>query len=87
MGASGAGKTTLLDVLALRKDEGVVEGDIKVDGRPLGKSFKRTTGYVSVGHAATDSIVKTDQINLAQNFVAVGSDSANRFTMGIMHMF
>jgi ATP-binding cassette subfamily G (WHITE) protein 2 (SNQ2) len=47
MGASGAGKTTLLDVLALRKDEGVVEGEIKVDGRPLGKSFKRTTGYVS----------------------------------------
>jgi hypothetical protein len=40
-----------------------------------------------VGHAATDSIVQTDQINLAQNFVAVGSDSANRFTMGIMHMF
>jgi ATP-binding cassette subfamily G (WHITE) protein 2 (SNQ2) len=33
MGASGAGKTTLLDVLALRKDDGVVEGELKVDGR------------------------------------------------------
>jgi hypothetical protein len=40
-----------------------------------------------VGHAATDSVIRADQINLAQNFVAVGSDSANRFTMGIMHMF
>lgn len=47
MGASGAGKTTLLDVLALRKDDGVVEGELKVDGRPLGTSFQRTTGYVS----------------------------------------
>ena len=46
MGASGAGKTTLLDVLALRKDEGVVAGDINVDGRALGASFQRTTGYV-----------------------------------------
>lgn len=46
MGASGAGKTTLLDVLALRKDEGTVDGSIQVDGRPLGASFQRTTGYV-----------------------------------------
>lgn len=48
---------------------------------------KRSTLYVSVGHAATDSVVQEGQINLAQNFVAVGSDSANRFTTGIMHTF
>lgn len=48
---------------------------------------KRSTAYVSIGHAATDSVVQAGQINLAQNFVAVGSDSANRFTMGIMHLF
>jgi len=48
---------------------------------------KRTTGYVSLGRAVTDDVVQADQINLAQNFVAVGSDSATRFTMGIMHMF
>lgn len=47
MGSSGAGKTTLLDVLALRKEEGYVEGDILIDGRPLGASFQRTTAYVS----------------------------------------
>ncbi len=67
-------------------------GDLKDDARQLiliGRYLmsKRTTGYVSIGHAGTDSVIKEGQINLAQNFVAVGSDSANRFTMGIMHMF
>lgn len=46
MGASGAGKTTLLDVLGARKDDGKIEGDITVDGRPPGPSFQRTCGYV-----------------------------------------
>lgn len=45
MGSSGAGKTTLLDVLAQRKDAGVVEGSILVDGRPLPFSFQRSAGY------------------------------------------
>ncbi|KAJ5919671.1 hypothetical protein N7454_009506 [Penicillium verhagenii] len=45
MGASGAGKTTLLDVLAARKNIGVVSGDILVDGRPPGTAFQRGTSY------------------------------------------
>ena len=45
MGASGAGKTTLLDVLAARKNIGVVRGDILVDGKPPGNSFQRGTSY------------------------------------------
>ncbi|KAI6015643.1 pleiotropic drug resistance ABC transporter [Pisolithus marmoratus] len=45
MGASGAGKTTCLDVLAQRKNIGVVTGDILVDGRPLGPDFARGTAY------------------------------------------
>ncbi|KAJ5182549.1 hypothetical protein N7492_000165 [Penicillium capsulatum] len=45
MGASGAGKTTLLDVLAARKNIGVVTGDILVDGSPPGTSFQRGTSY------------------------------------------
>ncbi|KAH7930451.1 hypothetical protein BV22DRAFT_1028421 [Leucogyrophana mollusca] len=45
MGASGAGKTTCLDVLAQRKNIGVVSGDILVDGRPLGSDFARGTAY------------------------------------------
>ena len=45
MGASGAGKTTCLDVLAQRKNIGVVTGDLLVDGRPLGSDFARGTAY------------------------------------------
>ena len=45
MGASGAGKTTCLDVLAQRKNIGVVSGDLLVDGRPLGSYFARRTAY------------------------------------------
>lgn len=45
MGASGAGKTTALDVLARRKNVGVVTGDLLVDGKPLDVSFVRNTAY------------------------------------------
>ncbi len=45
MGASGAGKTTLLDVLASRKNIGVIQGDILVDGAKPGKEFQRSTSY------------------------------------------
>ncbi|KAK1229304.1 ATP-binding cassette transporter snq2 [Marasmius sp. AFHP31] len=45
MGASGAGKTTCLDVLAQRKNIGVIAGDILVDGRPLSSDFARGTAY------------------------------------------
>ena len=45
MGASGAGKTTVLDVLAQRKNIGVITGDLLVDGKPLGPSFARNTAY------------------------------------------
>lgn len=45
MGASGAGKTTLLDVLAGRKNIGVIHGDILVDGVNPGKEFQRSTSY------------------------------------------
>ncbi|KAI1651187.1 ABC-2 type transporter-domain-containing protein [Daldinia loculata] len=45
MGASGAGKTTLLDVLAARKNIGVITGDILVDGLKPGKEFQRSTSY------------------------------------------
>ncbi|THH06687.1 hypothetical protein EW146_g9533 [Bondarzewia mesenterica] len=45
MGASGAGKTTCLDVLAQRKNIGVIAGDVLVDGRPLDGDFARGTAY------------------------------------------
>ncbi|KAI0945373.1 hypothetical protein AcW1_001611 [Taiwanofungus camphoratus] len=45
MGSSGAGKTTCLDVLAQRKNIGVVSGELLLDGRPLGSDFARKTAY------------------------------------------
>lgn len=45
MGASGAGKTTLLDVLASRKNIGVITGEELVDGKPPGPAFQRGTSY------------------------------------------
>lgn len=45
MGASGAGKTTCLDVLAGRKNIGIVTGDVLVEGRPLTSDFARGTAY------------------------------------------
>jgi ATP-binding cassette subfamily G (WHITE) protein 2 (SNQ2) len=45
MGASGAGKTTLLDVLAARKNVGVIHGEILVDGVKPGLAFQRGTSY------------------------------------------
>lgn len=45
MGASGAGKTTCLDVLAQRKNIGVVSGSLLLDGKPLDLDFARKTAY------------------------------------------
>ena len=45
MGASGAGKTTLLDVLANRKNVGVISGDVLIDAQPRGIDFQRGTAY------------------------------------------
>lgn len=47
MGASGAGKTTLLDVLAGRKTQGVIEGDITLNGHPKQDDvWRRVSAYV-----------------------------------------
>jgi len=58
MGASGAGKTTLLNTLSQRQVMGRVEGEMFVDGRPLGKSFQRNTGFCLQGdlHDGTATI-------------------------------
>uniref|UniRef100_A0A0D9XCM5 ABC transporter domain-containing protein n=1 Tax=Leersia perrieri TaxID=77586 RepID=A0A0D9XCM5_9ORYZ len=46
MGVSGAGKTTLLDVLAGRKTNGYIEGNITISGYPKKqRTFARVSGY------------------------------------------
>jgi ABC-type lipoprotein export system ATPase subunit len=47
MGSSGAGKTTLMDVVAMRKNSGTVQGDVRLNGFPQeAESFRRCSGYV-----------------------------------------
>jgi len=55
---------------------------------------KRSTVYAAYTRANTSALVTSvatltepQPINLAQGIVAVGSDQANRFTVGVMHMF
>ena len=67
MGASGAGKTTLLDVLAQRKDSGEIYGSVLIDGRPIGISFQRTTGYCE----QMDVHLETATVKEALDFSAV----------------
>lgn len=44
LGPSGAGKTSLLDFLANRKNTGVMQGEVLVNGSPRGSNFKRIAG-------------------------------------------
>lgn len=44
---AGAGKTTLMDVIAGRKTQGEITGDILVNGYPKDqKTWSRVVGYV-----------------------------------------
>ena len=47
MGPSGAGKSTLMDILAGRKTEGDIKGEVTVNGSPCDNSrFLKVAGYV-----------------------------------------
>ncbi|KAF2069739.1 hypothetical protein CYY_008941 [Polysphondylium violaceum] len=46
MGCSGAGKSTLLDLLANRKANGIIQGEILLNGKPRDKFFNRFIAYV-----------------------------------------
>nr|CAD7464430.1 unnamed protein product [Timema tahoe] len=47
MGASGAGKSTLMAALAHRSGAGVVvDGDIRVNGCPVGDDMHRISGFM-----------------------------------------
>lgn len=45
-GPSGSSKTTFLDALAGRIERKSLKGNILVNGKPMGSSFKRISGYV-----------------------------------------
>lgn len=66
MGASGAGKTTLLDVLANRKNIGVISGDKLIDGKTPGTDFQRGTSYAE----QLDMFEETQSVREALRFSA-----------------
>ena len=67
MGSSGAGKTTLLDVLAGRKNSGVIKGTMTVNGKPKDeKTFRRLMAYVE----QFDSLSPSDTAREAVEFSA-----------------
>eukprot|EP01134_Creolimax_fragrantissima_P004255 CFRG4255T1 len=55
MGPSGAGKSTLLEVLAGRKREGVIEGELLFNGKERTREMKRWFGFVE----QRDSLIAT----------------------------
>ena len=57
MGASGAGKTTLLDVVAGRKTQGVIEGEIRLNGWPKQDNvWRRVSAYVEQQDIHTETV-------------------------------
>jgi ATP-binding cassette subfamily G (WHITE) protein 2 (PDR) len=58
MGATGAGKTTLLDVLSMRKNVGIVTGEILVNGYVPADGYERMSGYAQQAdyHLATATV-------------------------------
>jgi ABC-type multidrug transport system ATPase subunit len=44
-----AGKTTLLNTISLRQTTGKVEGEMLLDGNPLGPTFSRCAGFAQQG--------------------------------------
>lgn len=52
LGPSGAGKSTLLDILAARKSQGSLSGEVLVNGRPRdAAAFRARTAYVPQARA------------------------------------
>lgn len=57
MGSSGAGKSTLLDVLAGRKTQGLIEGEIFLNGRPKEDGlWRRLSAYVEQNDVHTFTV-------------------------------
>ena len=46
MGSSGAGKSTLLDLIAGRREIGMLSGTVRFNGQPLSSSIRRQSAYV-----------------------------------------
>lgn len=86
MGSSGAGKTTLMDVLALRKNSGEVEGEVRLNGHlQEEQSFRRCAGYVEQFDVQLPQLTIREtmhfsaKLRLDENDPAVTKESINEF--------
>jgi len=81
MGASGAGKTTLLDVLAGRKTQGQIQGQILINGHPARlDTLNRVSGYVEQGdsHMRTSTVYETLMFSAQLRLPASVTDQQRR---------
>jgi ABC-type multidrug transport system fused ATPase/permease subunit len=90
MGSSGAGKTTLLDVLAGRKNTGVVKGEMYLNGVPKVEGyFRKIMGYVEQfdtlpqKSTARECAEFSAALRLASNITA---DQRQAWVNAVLHM-
>ncbi|EGC35111.1 hypothetical protein DICPUDRAFT_55375 [Dictyostelium purpureum] len=68
MGPSGAGKSTLMDVLAKRKNVGIVTGDIRINGTDVNDiNITRFTGYVEQQDILSGNLTIREAIEFSAN--------------------
>ncbi|BDA47962.1 ABC transporter G family member 36 [Coccomyxa sp. Obi] len=66
MGGSGAGKTTLMDVIAGRKTQGEIKGEILVNGFPKEqRSWARVVGYVEQNDIHTPQVIVREALEFS----------------------
>ena len=76
MGGSGAGKTTLMDVLAGRKTEGVITGDVSVNGHPKQQeTWARVVGYVEQTDVHSAGLTVEESLRCAAGFCCFTSSN------------
>ncbi|POM74405.1 ABC Superfamily [Phytophthora palmivora] len=74
MGSSGAGKTTLMDVIAGRKTDGQIRGDIMLNGHPATDiAIRRATGYCEQMDIHSDSSTFREALTFSA-FLRQGTD-------------
>ncbi|KAK5645431.1 hypothetical protein RI129_006731 [Pyrocoelia pectoralis] len=65
MGASGSGKSTLMSALAYRGASGtVVEGEILVNGRPIGDFMRRLSGFMHQDEFFVGTLTVWEHLNI-----------------------
>jgi len=67
MGPTGGGKTSLLDLLAKRKTDEGLRGDILLNGQPLPRDFRLMSGYVTQDDVIMGTLTVRENLEFAAN--------------------